>query len=222
MTKDLVLSKYFSSINEFKTHIINCDLPGIYSQLKMAPENRLKEIETPSINIYTKNSAVLIPIFLENERIKTILIQRPEYDGIHSGQISFPGGKMEKNENLENTAKRETFEEIGIDIAKIEIVRCLTSLYIPPSNLIVYPFVGILKEKPELKPDKFEVSEIMIIDLDFFLNNSNIGESILNLRNIQKYKVPCFIYNEKIIWGATAMIIMELADLIKNKLLKSG
>jgi 8-oxo-dGTP pyrophosphatase MutT (NUDIX family) len=194
-------------------------LPGLDSQLKMAPLIRHKEIENPSININTKDSAVLIPFFFENGVLKTILIQRPEYEGIHSGQISFPGGKTEKNENIENTAKRETFEEIGIDIDKIEIVRSLTSLYIPPSNLIVYPFVGILNEKPELIPNKFEVSEIIIIDFDFFLNNKNIGETKINLNNMQSYSVPCYIFNEKIIWGATAMIIIELVDLIKNKLL---
>ncbi|MBS4014533.1 MAG: CoA pyrophosphatase [Bacteroidetes bacterium] len=202
-------SKFAEVLNNFK-------LPGIDSQLKMAPEKRKNEIRMPAINIDTKKNAVLFLLYPKKENIFTVLIQRKQYDGVHGGQISFPGGRIEENETLEQTAKRETFEEIGLDVEKIEIIGQLTNLYIPPSNNLVYPFVGYVNETPRFVADGLEVSEILEIDLNFFFNEKNIESKWIDFKNQPSMKVPCFVYDDKIIWGATAMIIMEFVDLISK------
>ncbi len=197
------------------------ELPGIDSQLKMAPKKRKNEIPIPEINKDTKKNAVLFLLYPKKEKIFTVLIQRKLYDGVHGGQISFPGGRIEENETLEQTAKRETFEEIGVDIEKITLIGQLTKLYIPPSNNLVYPFVGYVNETPKFIADGHEVSEILEIDLNFFFNEKNIESKLIEFKNQPSMNVPCFIYDSKIIWGATAMIIMEFVDLVsKHNLVK--
>ncbi len=189
-------------------------LPGVTSHLKMAPDLRKDEILKPPVNSSTCNSSVLILLFPENETIKTVLIKRPDYNGVHSGQISFPGGKSENNESSVETALRETKEELGINPGSIQVIGGLTPLYIPPSNFLVKPYVGLMSEVPVIKPDKFEVDGYFKIDLSFFLNNNSITHEIIKLSNGLNVKTPCYNYNGNIVWGATAMIMKEFVDLL--------
>ncbi len=200
---------------EVLKEIFSLELPGVSSQLKMAPDIRKKDILKPSIDDNTMDSAVLFLIYPENGVLKTILTQRPVYNGIHSGQISFPGGKREFNESLEQTALREANEEIGLQSDKVEIIGSLTSLFIPPSNYIVKPFIGLLESKPDLIADNYEVSEIIDVELDYFFKQENRICELISLSSGEKMQTPCFNYKERIIWGATAMIIMEFVDLVE-------
>ena len=118
-------------------------LPGEDTQYLMAPVSRLKAEQLPKENYNPKKSAVLVLLFPEDETIKTVLIKRPVYDGVHSGQVAFPGGKFDDIDiELKQTALRETFEEIGVQSAEIEIIGQLTDLYINPSNFLVSPFIA--------------------------------------------------------------------------------
>lgn len=196
--------------------IFDSELPGPSSQVKMAPKIRISDILKPKTNTNTISSSVLILIYPADNQLKTVLIQRPFYNGVHGGQVSFPGGKRERDESIEQTALREANEEIGIDPNNVNIIGKLTPLFIPPSNYIVYPFVGYMNKRPVFVPDSFEVMDIIEVELDFFLDKQNYKSEFIAMSSGEKLQTPCFIYNEKIVWGATAMIIMEMADLVNH------
>jgi 8-oxo-dGTP pyrophosphatase MutT (NUDIX family) len=194
-------------------------LPGLSSQLKMAPPNRVKELlQHEDTMALARQSAVMVLLYHDEGILKTVFIQRSLYDGIHSGQISFPGGKFEPfDSSFEETALRETREEIGVNALQIELIGKLTELYIPPSNFMVKVFVGYCAHKPEYTIDKREVQRVIEVELSS-LNNEKVKSlmEILSSTTANKITVPCYDVNNVQIWGATAMIISELLDLIKN------
>ncbi len=202
--------------NKLKLVLIN-GLPGIKSHLKLAPAERISSIENQKRSDNAKASAVLIIIFKENEQIKIVFILRSIYQGVHSGQISFPGGKRDLMDNdLLDTALRETEEEIGIEIERGSIIGKLSNLYIPNSNFCVEPYVAYIDKMEQLIPDNSEVQQIYKISLDELLDEKTIQTKEVLFLNKGSVSVPCFYVNELIIWGATAMILNELVDIIKS------
>lgn len=190
-------------------------LGGLASQFKMAPAVRpffdMNKIE----ELKPKSSAVLA-LFYPNRQGKTcfILTKRAQYIGVHSDQISFPGGKVNKEDfNLEGTALRETYEEINVK--NVTILRQLTTTYIPPSNFYVTPFLGYINQYHLFKPNH-EVNEILEIDLEDFLDDSNLTIKNLSTSYMQNIDVPCFKLNNHIVWGATAMMLSEIKDLFNG------
>lgn len=156
----------------------------------------------------------MILFYLENGVFKIPLIQRPLYDGTHGGQISLPGGKMElEDESLKRTALRETQEEIGVKLIDIEVIGELSQIYIPPSNFFVKPFVGIISYVPEFFPDEKEVAEIITIELDDIFNDQNITKKVIETR-YGKFNTTVFLINGKVIWGATALMLAELREIL--------
>ena len=193
-------------------------LPGVTSHLKMAPANRVQEFNNlNNIIPLAKNSAVLILLFPENGKLKTVFIRRSVYDGVHSGQISFPGGKVETTDkDFEATALRETFEEIGVKPEAIEIIGQLTDFYISPSNFLVKVFAGYTLQKPAFIPDKKEVQSILEVDIDEFFDSNNIAEKeFYSTSRKTAVFAPCYLVNGLEIWGATAMMLSELLDILK-------
>ena len=194
---------------------LNSQLPGEKVHLKMASTVRLRELNS----VYDKSgaipSSVLILLYPENNSVYTILTLRQEYDGVHSGQVSFPGGRKEEIDNsLTETALRESEEEIGLNPETVTVIGSLTDLYIPPSNYIVKPVIGFIDEEPELAADTNEVAKIIKVDL-FNLLDSNIKEKVINVRGY-KIKAPYYDIQGYVVWGATAMIISELLEVVKN------
>lgn len=194
-------------------------LPGTASHLKMAPPNRAKELLEKENHLLTaRQSAVMVLLFPSNNRLRAIYIKRSEYDGVHSGQIAFPGGKQEKTDTgFEATALRETFEEIGVTADKIEIIGQLSDLFIPPSNFIVKPFVGYCTHQPAYKLDPREIQSVVEIDLaDFYSENRIFEKEFSSGTSGQTIKAPYFAINGIEIWGATAMITSELLDVLNH------
>lgn len=196
------------------------NLPGFSAQKLMAPLGRKPPQEYLNEKIVPVNSAVLILIYPDKKTFlpKIILIKRTENASIHSGQISFPGGKQDElDENLSVTALRETEEEIGVSRKFISLIGKLSPLYIPVSNYMVHPFVGSIKETPALISHEKEVKEIMEVELEQFSleKNKTFIKKFIRIKNMEM-EVPCYNLNEKIIWGATAMIISELSEIIKR------
>ncbi|HNW89509.1 MAG TPA: CoA pyrophosphatase [Bacteroidales bacterium] len=178
----------------------------------MIPSVRLPEFEPIPVN--ARKSSVLIPLFEKNSKIFTVLIQRPEYNGVHSAQVSFPGGGYEdKDLSLENTALRETEEEIGIDRTKINIIGSLTDLYIPPSNYRVKPFIGYCNDIGELIPDKHEVKKILTVEINEFSGRKNIKSKMIRIKNGAEFETSYYDIMGLTVWGATAMILSEFAEL---------
>lgn len=191
-------------------------LPGLASQMKMSPITRKLEIKKMKNRTFPKESAVLILFYPHRNKVYTVFIKRPKYPGVHSGQIAFPGGKFEEEDlNLTNTALREAKEEIGINPDHVTVVGTLTKLFIPPSNFNVLPVVGYANKRPEFISDPVEVDEIVEIKVDQLINPENNQHREILHRNQTKVKVPAYFINDQIIWGATAMIIHELLDVIQ-------
>ena len=197
-------------------HKLQQPLPGINSQLKMAPRHRVEELSSLTNISLARNSAVLILLFPENEKLKTVFIQRSIYEGIHSGQISFPGGKYEPTDkDFKETALRETREEIGVDPYTIEILAQLTDFYIPLSNFLVKVFVGYSSQQPVFIPDQKEVQSIFKVDIDDFYDSQNISEKeFYSTSRKTSLFAPCYLVNGMEIWGATAMMLSELLDVL--------
>jgi 8-oxo-dGTP pyrophosphatase MutT (NUDIX family) len=193
-------------------------LPGQDFQFSMAPEVRREmDYVTPG-----RPAAVMILLFPDADRIKIVFIKRTEYNGPHSGQISFPGGMFEIfDKDLEATAIRETTEETGISGIKINILGKLSLLHIPVSNFTVHPFVGVLQEIPVFKPDPAEVKYLITEDLsDFFNPFCRIREEWTLFG--EAVNVPIFSINSHQIWGATAMILSEFLEVIDRSGLHPG
>lgn len=191
-------------------------LPGLESQLKMAPLNRKQEIMTLGKGKGATRSAVLFLFYpLANGNTSTVFIQRPSYNGAHGGQISFPGGRYEPADpGLDFTALRETHEEIGVQSDTVEIIGKLSDLFIPPSNYIVSPYVAVTPQRPHFLPDPKEVDGILEVELaDFFLP-AHCQTRELTLIGGYRLQTPCYVINDQVIWGATAMMISEFLELV--------
>ena len=204
-----------------QTHFKNkkIPLPAQASQFKMSPPFREELIEMYKESMKNANRAGVMALFYpdENQETKLVLILRNTYNGVHSAQISFPGGKFEPNDvSLEKTAIRETSEEIGIPEKHIKVIKQLTEVYIPPSNFYVQPFVGIIIDTPRFIKQDDEVEEAIEVSFNHLLNDNNvISTSVKTSYNIE-VEVPAYKLNGHIVWGATAMILSEIKDLLKN------
>lgn len=152
-----------------------------------------------------------------SSRTNLVLILRKTYKGVHSNQIGFPGGRVEEeDESLQQTALRETEEEVGIPRTEVQVLRKLTRLYIPPSNFWVQPYVGLLQNTPNLIPQESEVEKILEVDLDDFLNEQNFINQTLSTSYAQNIEVPAFMLNGHVVWGATAMMLSELKEMLQK------
>jgi 8-oxo-dGTP pyrophosphatase MutT (NUDIX family) len=208
-------------MNNFATFIeklslrLQNPLPGQEAHKKMASESRLK-LKMPSPSERTRESAVLILFYPSQNQIFIPLILRPQYDGVHGGQMAFPGGRAEKeDENLTRTAMREAQEEIGVRLTDIKVIGHLTKLYIPPSNFFVQPVIGYMNHKPDFYPDAREVDKVIEVGLTEITNPAIIGRKILNVRGVE-VDAPFYQIQEHTVWGATAMMISELLTVIQE------
>lgn len=194
------------------------ELPGEVAHSLMMPTVRDDNLKKPSGGPPPVKSAVLILFYPdEHNHIKFPLIQRPVYNGAHSAQVSFPGGKKEPQDgSLVETALREAHEEIGIDPEKIEIIGTLSDLFIWVSNFLVTPVVGITDYKPHFVKEESEVESIIEADLYDIINPAKRKEGTLIVREKYKIETPYYDIDNRIVWGATAMMLSELSIVISK------
>jgi 8-oxo-dGTP pyrophosphatase MutT (NUDIX family) len=165
-----------------------------------------------------RDSAVLILICRDkNNEFFIPLTERFSYDGVHSGQVSLPGGKVELGESLVDAALRECSEEIGIEKENIKIRGQLTRVYIPVSNFMVLPVVGSCTiTDPGFKKNPREVKSVVKLKFSELMNENIVREGVVAERNGQKIKAPYFFVEGLKVWGATAMILSEFKTLLKT------
>jgi 8-oxo-dGTP pyrophosphatase MutT (NUDIX family) len=193
-------------------------LPGREAQYKMAFAHRVEELKrrlSPPPD--AKTACVLITLWNDGAHWRTALIRRTENPrDRHSGQISFPGGRHDAGDlTFVNTALREAQEEIGIAPEQVEILGALTDLYIPVSNFAVYPFVGVLHGTPDFQLQPGEVEEVFTPSLAFFQDPASRSTAdVLVGGQMLVREVPCFLLDNRPVWGATAMILSEFLALI--------
>ncbi len=193
-------------------------LPGLEAQIRMSPTNRRDDIRSMGVGHKPIKSGVLLLLYpLADDKAGVVFIRRPQYNGVHSGQISFPGGRYEPGDkDLRHTALREAHEEIGIDPEKVEVIAKLTDLYIPPSNHKVSPWVGVMHRRPEFKPDPVEVESILEVALTDFLSEESMQNIPIKLADNSLLTTPCYVIGGQVIWGATAMMMAEFLECIKK------
>ncbi|MBE4948190.1 NUDIX hydrolase [Chryseobacterium culicis] len=163
----------------------------------------------------TRRSAVLMLLYPINNDIYFPLIVRNSYDGFHSNEVGFPGGRFEiSDENLIRTALRETQEEIGVNSDEVKILGTLTEIYIGPSDFNVLPVVGFLPHRPNFKPDSREVQQIFELKLEYFSDPNIMGCSEISIPG-DLVTTPNYDVNGHKVWGATAKIIIELLSVLK-------
>ncbi|MCQ0109985.1 NUDIX hydrolase [Zhouia amylolytica] len=209
----------FEDFNQLVPKITNLKLPGEVSHYKMAPLLRKKELEALKFDEQNPRRAAVLSLFYPDYNGVTnfILILRKEYKGVHSNQVGFPGGKVELiDENLQATALRETEEEVGVDAKKVKVFKELSDVYIPPSNFLVTPFMGITYETPKFVLEEQEVEEILEIPVVDLLKDETVFNKNLTTSYARNIDVPAFKLNEYTVWGATAMMLSEVKEIIKS------
>jgi len=190
-------------------------LPGQTSHLKMLPAERRRSLRPVFGSLEPKQSSVLILLFPLDDFLGTILIKRTEDNSVHSGQISFPGGRRDESDTSHtHTALREAEEETGVRPEKIRIIGELSPLYVSPSNFMIHPVIGYTEERPDLLPNPTEVKYIIELQLKNLETFRIMTE--LEVRGYKLTEVPCYSVNGQIVWGATAMILQELLDIFKS------
>jgi 8-oxo-dGTP pyrophosphatase MutT (NUDIX family) len=196
------------------SHILKHNLPGEIAHIPLSPLHRPITSEVMQNLTEYKASAVAVLLFPLENSYQCILIQRTEYNGKHSGQISFPGGKKDPEDaDLIATAKRECLEEIGVDVSGADYLGKLSNVYIPVSGFLVEPHVFYYPEVPTFVHQEREVAAVFTISLDELLAENVLGEMKVETENkLVKLKVPCFNIRDKQIWGATALILNELRE----------
>ncbi|MRX39761.1 NUDIX domain-containing protein [Flavobacterium sp. LC2016-23] len=207
----------FQDFLQYVPNLIPVELPAVSAHIKMAPKERIEALKNLDLKVENPRIAAVMMLFYpKNKKTHLVLIVRNAYNGVHSSQIAFPGGKYEITDlDYKETALRETQEEVGVARDKIEVIKQFTPMYIPPSNFLVHPFLGISKEELLFYPDIREVADIIELPLSVFLNDEIIVETTLSTSYGDNILVPAFNIQNHMVWGATAMILSELRDVLK-------
>lgn len=211
----------FDSFKNALVVVKNIPLPGAASQFKMSPPFREELIVLQKDKIKDAKKAAVMALFYpnKNKEAHIILILRKTYNGVHSAQVGFPGGKVEKEDsNLKITALRETEEEIGVFQNNITILKQLTQVYIPPSNFYVSPFIGISKSTPRFIKQDSEVEALIEVCVDDLINEKNVTTKAITIQKDKIVNVPAYKLNDHLVWGATAMMLSEIKELLKEVL----
>ncbi|MEZ4817895.1 MAG: CoA pyrophosphatase [Flavobacteriaceae bacterium] len=195
------------------------ELPGEDFHFKMAPLERLKELKARAVDMQSARKAAVLCLFYPSLEAETrfSLILRKTYPGVHSAQIGFPGGKMETTDvSLEHTALRETEEEVGVPQQRIQVIKQLTEVYIPPSNFFVHPFLGITPHTPHFKIQDEEVEALIEVPLLEFLEDKARITQVLSTSYAKNIEVPAFQLQGHVVWGATAMMLNEVREILQK------
>jgi len=208
---------------DFKNFKINVSklseiaLGGLDAQFELAPKFRQKYTQE-FIEARSARKAAVLALFYPNVLGETcfLLTLRANYNGTHASQISFPGGKSESSDaSIKNTALREAHEEVGIHPEDVHIFKQMTDVFIPPSNFMVTPFLGLLNYTPTLTKNE-EVEENIEVLLKDLLNENAFSTTFVTTSYAENMPVPCFKLSNCDVWGATAMMLNEIKMLLKE------
>jgi len=197
--------------------IKNLELPGEEAHSEASPVERQRYLEQYGLPEDFREAAVMVWVVPRGKQAAVVLIKRSPDPGIHGGQISFPGGKKEEEDSdFFRTALRETSEEVGASPSEIELIRPLSTLYIPPSNFMVYPYLAFSTREQKLSPDLTEVDQILYLPLNYLMDDGNFRRRPVRARYGRLPEVQTLPLGEHIIWGATLMILSELRFLLRS------
>jgi len=195
-------------------------LPGRAAQYRMAHVGR--DYPSPDFSKARKAAVVILLYPNSDKETQLVLIQRMFHPkDRHSGQIGLPGGKLEFSDpSPQAAALRELNEELGVPTNTVTVLGQLSDLHISVSNFLVYPFLAMVKERPDFIPQPSEVHAILEAPLNLFLEKSMRRKKNLKLPNGMVLKeVPYFDVHGHTLWGATAMILNEFSELLTGEIL---
>lgn len=207
--------------DDFKEHLsflLRQSLPGKKAHSLFAPNGRPIDFSILSDKESYRKSAVAIILYRENNDISFLLIKRPTYDGAHSGQIAFPGGKQELTDfDLEHTARRETLEEIGVLLENHQKLGQLSEVFIPVSKFVIQPYIYWMDSIPEFQLDAREVEYLIPQKINGILEKDAVKYTSISIsENHSLDNVPHFYLSNEIVWGATALILGELREILNQ------
>jgi 8-oxo-dGTP pyrophosphatase MutT (NUDIX family) len=203
-------------IEQLRTELRN-PLPGKEIHRRMLPPDRLQE--TFPENGDSRQGAVLLLLFPQDQKLNLVFIRRPSSMKYHAGQIAFPGGGTEPEDaDLQETAIREATEEIGIDGTQVEILGELSPLYVIVSNFTVHAFVGWAPFIPSFQINPGEVDALFIIPIENLIQRSSIQFQEVDTQYGKK-EFPGYFVNDIFIWGATGMILTEFIEVYRKCIL---
>jgi len=196
--------------------ISNLPLPGKEAQFVMAPMERIKQLKETEIIAMNPRQAAVMALFYERDGdTYIILILRKTYKGVHSNQVGFPGGKVEAEDiDLLATAKRETYEEVGVPQEAMISIKEMTNIYIPPSNFWVQSFMGYTTTTPQFIAQEDEVEELIEVSLAELLEPRTLDTHHITTSYATNLEVPIFKLQGHNVWGATAMMLSEIKELM--------
>jgi len=211
------------NFTDFLSHIPKIEQASLSGEaahsLMMPPERGeiMKSLDLATIN--PRKAAVMMLFYPRNEKTNIVLILRNSYNGVHSSQVAFPGGKVENfDATFMHAALRETEEEIGISTTQITVVRAFSEVYIPPSNFMVFPFLGYSTDELIFNPDPNEVAGIIEFSIESFLDDTIVVNQKMATSYSKSINVPSFKIYDHYVWGATAMMLSELKETLKKVL----
>lgn len=173
-------------------------LPGRDGQILMAPTpvDEARFMADGPDN--ARKGAVLLLLYPGLKGCVVPFIKRPVYQGIHSAQVSFPGAS---DGSLQMTALRETQEEIGVDREKIELIGQLSNLFIPPSNFLISPYIGFIRDQPVFTPNPREVDRIIHCEFSLLMDKKIRKKKSLTIQKDYTVIAPYFEIDQEVVWG---------------------
>lgn len=202
------------SITDSLKSLLAKNLPGKNAQDRMMTKPRVLA-DPPYSEDQATQASVLILLFPDKSDIRFFLTKRTKDVAHHKGQISLPGGVQEDGETLDQTALRETHEEIGVNGENVSVIGRLTPLFIPFTGFNVHPFIGWMDFIPAVTPEKSEVHHLFSVSIFDMLKDENIFEETVTYKG-QSIRLPYFQLEDQKIWGATAMILSEFKTILRK------
>lgn len=207
------------TVERVQSALRSSPLPGPPAHQRISPPGR--QLIPPPSGPPPRQAAVLLLLYPKSRALHFVLTRRTERLGVHSGQISLPGGQAEpRDETFIATALREAHEELGIALDQAKVLGELTKLYIPPSNFIVHPVVAYIAATPNFNPQADEVAEVIEIPLSALLDPQTHPAELFTVRGADGalLQVPAYRFNTHVVWGATAMVLSEFEEVLRRAL----
>lgn len=189
-------------------------LPGVEAQKRLSPEPR-EGWDPGYVPEDARPAAGLVLLYPKAGKLHTVLTLRTTALTHHGGQLSLPGGRVEKGESLVETALREAQEEIGIDRSNVHETGQLSPLYIPVSGFALHPIVALARATPIFRAEPSEVAELFEVPIER-LRDPRYREERWGRHEGQRYRVPFVRIGEHQLWGATAMVVAELLEILER------